>query len=238
MKCYRCNSWPCECADGQTIIHGDCRRVLRELDPGVIVTDPPYGIEFDYGTEFRDRSGDDYQSLIRPLRPYRLALLQYPEEMMRLCVPVLGAPDDTYLWCYNSNLNRQSRIWGFWGVTPDWGCVIQPPKNPEDRRIRSHEKSQHGVRSYDWCADIQQVKNVSDEKYSHPCQIPVELVKRVIAFLPGLDVVDPFLGSGTTLLAARKLGRRAIGIERERSFCEIAANRLRQSVLDFGDDAA
>lgn len=68
----------------------------------------------------------------------------------------------------------------------------------------------------------------------HPTQKPLNLMKWCINFLPKCrTILDPFMGSGTTLVAAKDLGRRAIGIEIEERYCEIAANRLRQSVMEF-----
>ncbi len=76
MNCYRCKAWPCECPDGITLIHGDCREVLREMDAGsvgLVVTDPPYGLEF-MGKEWdklkeagRDRSKAIADSAFEPL---------------------------------------------------------------------------------------------------------------------------------------------------------------------------
>jgi site-specific DNA-methyltransferase (adenine-specific) len=70
----------------------------------------------------------------------------------------------------------------------------------------------------------------------HPCPYPLGLPSRCIAATsdPGDLVVDPFMGSGTTLRAAKDLGRKSIGIEIEERYCEIAAKRLAQEVLDFG----
>ena len=70
---------------------------------------------------------------------------------------------------------------------------------------------------------------------SHTCPKPINLIKKVVCRLsdPSDSIIDPFLGSGTTLRAAKDLGRKAIGIEIEERYCEIAAKRMAQEVFDF-----
>jgi DNA modification methylase len=82
----------------------------------------------------------------------------------------------------------------------------------------------------DW---IDQPISLQSDVGGHPCPKPLKLMRQLVSSLSTDDgvVVDPFIGSGTTLRAAKDLGRKAIGIEIEERYCEIAAKRLGQEVL-------
>jgi DNA modification methylase len=75
------------------------------------------------------------------------------------------------------------------------------------------------------------------EATGHPTQKNEKLMRRLVSLTKSGTILDPFMGSGTTLRAAKDLGRKAIGIEIEERYCEIAAKRLAQEVLDFGGAA-
>lgn len=104
---------------------------------------------------------------------------------------------------------------------------------PSGETIRKHHQGrvmeEFGIRFNVWNI----APEMSNTKRVHPGQFPEELARDHIKSWSneGECVLDPFMGSGTTLVAARELGRRAIGIEIDEAYCEIAANRLAQEVL-------
>ena len=77
--------------------------------------------------------------------------------------------------------------------------------------------------------------NITPQAIDHPCPKPLKLFTWLIGQVGGVGdtILDPFMGSGTTLRAAKDLGRKAIGIEIEERYCEIAAQRMSQSVMAF-----
>ena len=81
---------------------------------------------------------------------------------------------------------------------------------------------------------VQSIAATNPERLGHPTQKPLALIKWCLRQFPGVEtVLDPFMGSGTTLVAARQFGYAAVGIEIEERYCEMAAERLAQGVLDF-----
>ena len=90
-------------------------------------------------------------------------------------------------------------------------------------------KGSKGSRLYDWFSDIQLVKNVSKENINHPCSVPVELMERIILLTTneGDTVLDPFMGSGTTAIAAYNLGRLALGMDLSEEYRDLAVERFK-----------
>jgi len=121
-------------------------------------------------------------------------------------------------------------------VKPDFTKVRQPYKNTEDKRIQERiENGSEGSPLYDWW-QINQVKNVSADKEKHPCQMPLTVMENIIGILPDDAVIlDPFMGSGTTGVACRNLGRDFIGIELDADYFALAQKRINeyQLILDF-----
>ena len=219
--------------DGITIYHGDCREVLGLFPEGVVITDPPYNIGYEYDSYKDELTQEEYRSLISDTLRLPSVVLHYPEDMFGVFVALNELPEKCVAWTYNAHTPRKWRMISWFGSVPQFQLMKQPFKNPTDRRIAAKlDRGDEGCDLYDWWHD-EQVKNVSEEKTEHPCQIPLEIMKKVVGITLGNLVVDPFMGSGTTLRAAKDLGRRAIGIEIEEKYCEIAAKRLSQKVFDF-----
>ncbi len=208
---------------GITIYHGDCREVLPGLAPvDLVLTDPPYGIgeakgknksrgciavSKDYGISTWDDAppSDWVFGLIRERSRYQI---------------IFGG---------NFFALPPTSCWLVWdkdnGATDFADCELAWTNLPKAvRRIRHR-----------WQGMLQEHMGQAKEARFHPTQKPLPVMQWCITQAPDdvQTILDPFVGSGTTLRAAKNLGRQAIGIEIKESCCEIAAKRLAQETFDF-----
>ena len=161
--------------------------------------------------------------------PTPCVIIHYPEETINLLPKAINSKcEQVVCWVYNSNTGKQSRLIAWWGCKPDFSKVRQPYKNLEDKRIRERIlRGQTGSKLYDWW-EINQVKNVGNEKTQHPCQIPEKVIKQIIltTIKKKETIIDVFAGSGTTSKVALELGYESISYEIDKKYYEIARNRI------------
>ncbi len=198
-----------------TIYNADCRKVLPFLPSfDLVVADPPYGMEF--------------QSNFRAVKHSKI------EGDERLPVDLI--------WLAMSKALRASYVFCRWdnlSMMPRCKSVIAWVKNNWSMGDLKHE---HG-RQWEACCFYPEsmhefITRIPDVIYAdrtgndlHPTEKPEKLIRTIIGANVGETILDPFMGSGTTLVAAKLEGRRAVGIEIDEEYCQIAVNRLRQKVL-------
>ena len=212
----------------------DCMELLKSgnLDGKkiCIVTDPPFNIGYHYRSYKDNLDEEEYYEFLGDvlnLNGYTFVVIHYPEPLYKISFQTGYFPERIVSWVYNSNTAKQHRDIAFFGVTPDFKKVRQPYKNLNDKRIQKRiAEGKTGAKLYDWW-NINQVKNVSKDKTSHPCQMPLEVMKNIIGILPDdYIILDPFMGSGTTGVACKELGRDFIGCEIDEEYYEIAKKRI------------
>jgi site-specific DNA-methyltransferase (adenine-specific) len=187
-----------------TIYHGDCREILPQLEPvDLVLTDPPYGFGLTDGSRTAHRYG------------------------LNRTTWNTDSCDVTFLL----NLGKERIIWGanYLGLPP-WKCVLVWHK-PHVAHLLTRAACEIAYSSYDRPAQFISIRY--DENPMHPTQKPLELMFWCLSFANAQTILDPFMGSGTTLRAAKDLGRKAIGIEIEEKYCEIAARRMAQEVFSL-----
>jgi DNA modification methylase len=217
---------------GITIYHGDARTVLPALAvPDLVLTDPPYGIAAkvdnarfvgggkmigrDRVTKRRPVEGDDQPFDPRPLLHYKRLILFGANNY----AAHLPASNGWLVW------DKRAGIEGVEGWPLGEGELAWTNVTGGIRFFRNR-----------WFGLVR-----SDEvgEHYHPTQKPVALMAWAIGKWSKRNdlILDPYMGCGTTLVAAKMLGRRAVGIEIEERYCEIAVRRLSQEVLDLGATA-
>lgn len=220
--------------DGITIHHGDCAAILPQLDTGdVIVTDPPYGVlePGDLNPRIRDDRGGKHGLVRERYASYTDTYANFVAEIVpRLQLALSRAKRGAVF--SGPHLQEQPKAVAIGGIylpaatgRHQWGFKTFLPV-----LFYGFDPLLHlGARPI-----VLRSSATADEP-GHPCPKPIEWMKWLIGrvSIEGERIIDPFCGSGTTLQAAKDLGHQAIGIEIEERYCEIAAKRLSQGVLDF-----
>lgn len=212
--------------DGRVrIYHGDCREILPTLTGvDLVLTDPPYGV-----AEATDRKARGRDNLAE--------CNDFP--------PVYGddAPfDPTHLLTFPAVLFGANHYADRLPVSPSWIVWdkrdgLASNDNADCELAWTNLGGPARLFAHLWNGMVKASER--DQRRVHPTQKPVALMSWVIQrwTLPGQLVVDPYMGSGPVCRAAKDLGRRAIGIEIEERYCEVAARRLGQEALLFGEVA-
>jgi DNA modification methylase len=190
---------------GITVFHGDCREILPTVSADMLVTDPPYGLadKWSGGTWASDPMYADARRWDQLVDGFEAMPMRFAQSIV---------------WGGNYYSLPPTRCWLLWDKPAHMPTMadFELAWTNLDRPSKAYRENRN-----------------PDGKRKHPTQKPVSLMKWCIGFLDPGSIVDPFCGSGSTLVAAKNLGRKAIGIEIEERYCEIAAKRLSQEVFQF-----
>ncbi len=216
-----------------TIYHGDCREILLQLEPvDLVLTDPQWGVRltekahkdksYFYG-DVGYGSSDDSQEYVKTVCVPAIALaIELFGRVVVLpgtrCAFFYPRPDE--IGSVYQPAGTGSGKWGFICSTP----ILFYGSDPYLTRGL-------GRRPNSW----HQPATDHAEINGHPCPKPMRMMVWLVerASFSNETILDPFMGSGATLRAAKDLGRKAIGIEIEEKYCEIAARRMAQEVLEL-----
>jgi site-specific DNA-methyltransferase (adenine-specific) len=205
---------------GVVIYHGDCREIVPTLDfSGLVCSDPPYGINHPTDYSARGRTNATATRNYAPVhgddKPFE------PQWLLTVGVARI-------LWGGNHFASR---------LPDSGGWLVWDKERPDTLDQATCELAWtdcvKGVRRFRWLWNGMMRRG--DETLVHPTQKPEALMRWCLSFpwTQHPTVLDPYMGSGPTIRAAKDLGRQATGIEIEEKYCEIAAERLSQEVLNL-----
>lgn len=206
------------------IFLGDCREILPHLPKvDLVLTDPPYGIKRDKGFE----GFGGFGGFGKPIMRRRFEDDTWDKERPNKCIfdQIIKKSALSIIWGGNffADILPQSTHWIFWDklqTMPTFGDGEIAWTNSDRKSVKKVVIEWNGLLG-------------KESTRKHPTQKPLNLMLWCLENYAGNFILDPFMGSGTTLRAAKDLGRKAIGIEIEEKYCEIAAKRLEQEVFDF-----
>ena len=194
--------------DAVTIYHGDCREMLP-IECDAVITDPPYGVGCDWWDE---RVPHELLSLFMASTTGPVVWFGAAPQHRNALLAFDPQPERVMVWAPRFTLSKTMAK----GIAYRWH-PIYVWQIPDKHDGPVWDVLTSGTGGHNW--------------WNHPATKPLELMKSVVGLCPAGTILDPFMGSGTTLRAAKDLGRKAIGIEIEEKYCEIAARRMEQEVL-------
>ena len=194
--------------DWVTIYHGDCREIIPTLGKfDLLLTDPPYGVGL---VEWDRYPTQEELDLFRFCSGAVAMFGAAPPHCVQALLALTPRCDRIYIWHNTFTLTSSDGAFWQWQPIYTWG----KPFKGLGKDVLAYPATDAPAR---W----------------HPSQKSEKLMRHLIGASEG-TILDPFMGSGTTLRAAKDLNRDAIGIEIEEKYCEIAARRMRQEVLSLG----
>lgn len=216
-----------------TLYLGDCREILSTLpNVDVVVTDPPYG------TRRYDTDVDEAVIPVARLYAGRVPLVMfgYPEKLCEVAIAINIAPLEWICWWPTNTvgaarsllLPKESEHIAVWADLFDGSC-IKRPRAQHSFGIKTAIQTGRDpdfAREGDVWRDPAPALRDHARKRNHINEKPVSVMRKLIGCCSGHTVLDPFMGSGTTGVAAVKLGRRFIGIEIEPKYFDIACRRI------------
>lgn len=209
-----------------TLWHGDCRDTLP-IAADVVITDPPYGVEYKNWngegiTGDENFAAAEASAALWPDVPWVVFAGQKNLAQTMTLTASRHSVIRVGVW-HKSNAMTGGTFGNPWLADSEF-FVVGTPALPK-KHMSSVISAPRFVGNPNW--------QTTSAGFLHPTQKPVGVMRHVIAPFDGV-ILDPFAGSGSTLVAAKELGRRAIGVEIEERYCEVIAKRLSQGVLDFG----
>lgn len=229
--------------DGITIYHGDCREILPEIPKvDLVLTDPPY-LTSNKSTPILGRGvGRRLKESNSVGMPWGyscewISSIEPPDHWIVFCNhKMLGdvcsqlPPSSVFVW-RKPNAPQMTR------PVPRFDCEFIVWSR--GKKATCGDMGQFKSLVIDvampqaGCMATERILKPGTGEAAHPCQKPIAIINPFIERLPCRTILDPYMGTGTTLVAAKQLHRKAIGIELEERYCEIAVNRLAQGVLPF-----
>ena len=204
--------------DHATIYHADARELVPQLAFDVVVTDPPYGVAY---VSNKSKAGPS-----KPIKGDGDTNLR--DEVLLLCgdAPMLVFGS----WKLPRPINtKHVLIWNKTGKGMGMGdlSMVWGPCHEEIYVIGEGWTGKRRSNVY----SVNGLPATCKERPNHPTPKPIPLMRQLIERCPEGVIIDPFMGSGSTLRACKDLNRKSIGIEIDEEYCEMAARRLAQEVL-------